>query len=73
MPEIACAPAQEKISDVTLHRLKLEGIAQSLYQLSQTAGYYALQTKNDHSTMLEEGLPEMRVLLLNVEQQLRGL
>jgi hypothetical protein len=59
-------------SPATAQREKLEVLSRSLAQLSQSAGYYSLQAKNDHVEVVAEGLIEMKQHLADAEELLRG-
>jgi hypothetical protein len=71
---MACTDAGCSIdkSPVTRHREGLENLSRNLNQLSQAAGYLALQAQNDHVEVVREQFSEMRELLAACEQSLRG-
>jgi len=55
-------------SSVTSHREGLEALSRNLAQLSQAAGYLALQARNDHVEVVREQFSEMKELLATCEQ-----
>jgi hypothetical protein len=63
MSACTTCPAREIDATSSVYRLKMEKVARNLALLSQSAAYYALQVRNGHVDVLDEGVNEMEILL----------